>query len=409
MPPCEIGDLSGVPGDGQFTIDRFLACVAMNPRDIDTTRRPVVLIWEVTQACELACKHCRADAEPARHPAELSTREGRALLEDAQEFGKGQLVVLSGGDPLARDDVVDLVDYGTDLGLRMTLTPSGTTSLTRDRVDALADAGLRRIALSLDGATSQSHDAFRQEQGSFESTLRAADAARDAGLPLQINTTVCRDTVDELPAIRESVAELDAVLWSVFFLVPVGRGRVLDPITPERAERVMEWLVDVRDAADFGVKTTEAPHFRRVAMQKASAAPGGGGHSPDGGSRDRSYGGFGRRTGVTAGNGFAFISHVGDVYPSGFLPESAGNVRSRSVVDVYRNAELFESLRAPDALEGKCGACEFRGVCGGSRSRAYAYSGDPLAADPLCAYVPDGYDGPMPARSLDGDPSASAN
>ncbi|ELZ75251.1 coenzyme PQQ synthesis protein E-like protein [Haloferax volcanii DSM 14919] len=363
-----------------------------DPSSIDTSRRPFVLIWEVTQACDLACDHCRADATPARHPDELTTAEGKRLLDQAREFGPGQLVVLSGGDPLARSDLVELVEYGADLGLRMTLTPSGTSSLTPETVADLADAGVRRMALSLDGATAASHDAFRGEDGSFDQTVAAARAAREAGLPLQINTTVCAQTVDELPALCDLVADLGAVLWSVFFLVPVGRGRVLDPISPERAERVMEWLTEVSEDAPFGVKTTEAPHYRRVAIQRrrdASDAP--------------PTDGIGRRLGITAGDGFAFVSHTGDLFPSGFLPATAGNVRDGGLVERYRESDLFRSLRDRDALGGKCGACEFRHVCGGSRSRAYAHTGDPLASDPLCGYVPDGYDGPMPTTRSAGD------
>ncbi|REA02113.1 radical SAM/SPASM domain-containing protein [Haloferax sp. Atlit-6N] len=363
-----------------------------DPSSIDTSRRPFVLIWEVTQACGLACDHCRADATPARHPDELTTAEGTRLLDQAREFGPGQLVVLSGGDPLARSDLVDLVEYGTDLGLRMTLTPSGTSSLTPETVADLADAGVKRMALSLDGATAASHDAFRGEDGSFEQTVAAARAAREAGLPLQINTTVCAETVDELPALCDLVADLGAVLWSVFFLVPVGRGRVLDPISPERAERVMEWLTEVSEEAPFGVKTTEAPHYRRVAIQRrrdASDAP--------------PTDGIGRRLGITAGDGFAFVSHTGELFPSGFLPASAGSVRDGGLVERYRESDLFRSLRDRDALRGKCGACEFRHVCGGSRSRAYAHTGDPLASDPLCGYVPADYDGPMPGTRSAGD------
>jgi radical SAM protein with 4Fe4S-binding SPASM domain len=356
----------------------------VTPRRVDTAERPVVVVWELTQACSLACRHCRADAQEQRHPDELSTTEGRSLLEAAREFGDGQLVVLSGGDPMARVDVVDLVRYGTDLGLRMTLTPSGTERLTRDRLAALADAGLRRVALSLDGATPANHDDFRGEAGSFERTLRAARAADAAGLPLQINTTVCADTVDELPAIRELIEELGVVLWSVFFLVPVGRGAVLDPISPERAEAVMEWLAEVADTASFRLKTTEAPHYRRVRLQRAAGTEGVG--QPAAGPPR-----------VLAGDGFVFVSHRGEIYPSGFLPRSVGNVREVDIVERYREAELFEALRDPDALKGKCGACPFNGVCGGSRSRAYAHTGDPLASDPLCAFVPPGYDGPLPA------------
>jgi len=363
----------------------------MRPTEINTTERPFVLIWEVTQACELACKHCRADARPERHPEELTTDEGKRLLDGARQFGDGQLVVLSGGDPLYRDDTFELIEYGIDRGLEMTLTPSGTSSLTSESVHRFAEAGLRRLALSIDGGSADAHDGFRKETGSFEQTLAVARAARRADLPLQINTTVCAETVDQLPAIRELVADLDAVLWSVFFLVPIGRGRVLDAISPDRAERVMEWLVDVNSEETFGIKTTEAPHYRRVVLQRRQAP--GAGERPTAERMDRG-------TGITAGDGFAFVSHTGDVYPSGFLPRAAGNVRDESVVDIYRSSSLFERLRDADALGGKCGACEYRHVCGGSRSRAFAYTGDPLASDPLCAYVPDGYEGDLPDRTL---------
>ena len=302
----------------------------MRPDDVDTAERPVVLVWEVTRACSLACEHCRAEATPRRHSDELTTAEGEVLLEEAATFGDGQLVVLSGGDPLVRDDLEHLVAYGTDLGLRMTLTPSGTDSLTRERVEALADAGLQRMGLSLDGATPDAHDAFRGERGSFESTLRAARYAADAGLPVQVNTTVCDATVEELPGLRDVVRDLDAVLWSVFFLVAVGRGRLLDPVDPERADRVMDWLDAVRGAEPYAVKTTEAPQYRRVVLQKCRAESAH--RSSSGGEAPAVV--AGRRGGVRAGSGFAFVSHVGDVYPSGFLPESVGNVREESVVDV---------------------------------------------------------------------------
>ncbi|WP_018257754.1 radical SAM protein [Halomicrobium katesii] len=354
-------------------------------RGVDVEERPLVLIWELTQACGLTCKHCRADAQPERHPDELTTVEGKRLLDQAADFGDGQLVVLSGGDPLVRDDVTELVAYGTRQGLGMTLTPSGTESLTPERIEALQDAGLRRMALSLDGGDADSHDAFRGESGSFEATLAAAEAARETDLPLQINTTVCAETIDQLPAIRELVADLGAVMWSVFFLVPVGRGRVLTQIGPDRAERLMAWLHEVSESEPFGLKTTEAPHYRRVTIERER----------DGAAGEND--GLQRRTGIRAGQGFAFVSHTGEMYPSGFLPESAGNVRSQSVVDLYRESALFQRLRDDSALEGKCGACPYRGVCGGSRSRAYAATGDPMGSDPLCSFVPDEYDGPLPA------------
>lgn len=359
-------------------------------RQLDTSQRPFVLIWELTQACGLACDHCRADAQPNRHPEELTTDEGKRLLEDASAFGDGQLVVLSGGDPLVRDDVIELIEYGTSLGLRMTITPSGTQSVTRDRIEEMADAGLRRMALSLDGASAQSHDAFRGESGSFEETIRAIEDARAAGVPVQINTTVCRETVDDLPDIASLISDLGVVMWSVFFLVPVGRGRILEPLAPDEADDVMAWLRKVSESEPFGVKTTEAPQYRRVCLEHQQRDSGGE-------TRDGDHAaGLRRRSGIVAGDGFAFVSHTGEVYPSGFLPKSAGNVRGRPITDIYRNTPLFQSLRDRDQLTGKCGACEYRTVCGGSRSRAYAYTGDPLSSDPLCPHVPAGYDGPLP-------------
>jgi len=364
----------------------------MRPSSVDTDRRPFVLIWELTQACELACDHCRAEAQPERHPDELTTTEGKELLDQAREFGEGQLVVLSGGDPAARPDLVELVEYGSDIGLSMTVTPSGTASLTRDVIDDLADAGIRRMALSLDGGFGLEHDAFRGEDGSFAATLEAASYASEAGIPLQVNSTVCARTVEQLPAIRELVADLGAALWSVFFLVPVGRGKLLDPVSPARAESVMQWLHDVAQQESFGVKTTEAPHYRRVATQQARAVA----EDYDEAPRGQASSGPGRRGGIVAGDGFAFVSHTGEVYPSGFLPKSAGVVPEESIVDVYRDADLFERLRDRSELRGKCGACKFKHVCGGSRSRAFATTGDPFEADPLCPYVPEGYEGPLP-------------
>ena len=365
-------------------------------RGFDSAERPLVLIWELTQACALACDHCRADAKLQRHPDELSTAEGKQLLEDASEFGEGQLVVLSGGDPLIRQDVEELIAYGTELGLRMTITPSGTRSLTPHRIQRLADAGIKRMALSLDGASAEAHDAFRGEEGSFDETVQAIEDAKAAGIPVQINTTVCGQTIGELPAIRELLRELGVVMWSVFFLVPIGRGQILDPIDPEEADAVMAWLNDVSQSEPFGLKTTEAPMYRRVTMQRRETM-----------GEDAGSGSVGprRRGGIVAGDGFAFVSHVGEMYPSGFLPKSAGNVRDQPVTEIYRDAPLFRSLRDRDQLKGKCGACPFKTLCGGSRSRAHAVFGDPLESDPLCPYVPEGYEGPMPWDS--GYPAAS--
>jgi radical SAM protein len=358
---------------------------------IDTEKRPFVLIWEVTQACDLECKHCRADAQPERHPGELNTKEGKELLDEAARFGDGQLIVLSGGDPLLREDLIELIRYGTQKGLRMTLTPSGTSSLTPAVVDELAAAGLKRLAVSLDGPSKENHDSFRGENGSFEQTVAAAEYANDQEIPLQVNTTVTKGTVGDLPEMAALAEELGAVLWSVFFLVPIGRGRILDPISPRKADEVMAWLLEQSETRSFGVKTTEAPHYRRVTIQNRQDDTGALPEDDD----------IGRRTGIRAGDGFAFVSHTGQVFPSGFLPESAGSVRSESIVDLYRHSELFQTLRDEDQFRGKCGSCEFRYVCGGSRSRAYAYTRDPLESDPLCPYVPPGYDGPLPEQRLE--------
>lgn len=345
----------------------------------DTSRRPIVLVWEVSRACELACDHCRAEATPARHPDELTTTEGKRLLEQARGFGEGQIVVFSGGDPLQRPDLVELVDYADELGLRVALTPSGTTALTRGRLAALADAGLGRLALSLDAADPSIHDGYRGEPGVFADTLRAARWTEELGLELQINTTVCRRTVDELPAVRDLVADLDATRWAVFFLVPIGRGRRLEPVSPTRADRVLDWLHDVRETADFAVKTTEAPTFRRVGLQRDGVDPS---------TLDPTRGPPATRPSALAGDGFAFVSHTGELFPSGFLPVPVGDVRETPVGELYRESDLFRRLRDRDALQGDCGACPFRQVCGGSRSRAYARTGDPLASDPLCPYEP---------------------
>lgn len=367
---------------------------------LDTQDRPFIVIWEVTRACQLACAHCRADAVLHRNPLELSTEEGKALLDDLAAYGAPRpIVVLTGGDPFERPDLAELVAHGSAAGLSMALSPSVTPRLTRAVLDELRAAGARAVSLSLDGATAETHDGFRRVAGVFDATLEAAGWVREAGLRLQINSTVTADNVHELPAILERVASFDAALWSVFFLVPTGRGQLLQPADADTIEEVLHWLHDVR--GHVAIKTTEAPHFRRVAIQRArvddvdQAFP----PSP---LRTRLRAETIERLGalagpkrarppldVNAGRGFSFIDHLGLVYPSGFLPVSAGSVRSGAFSDLYRDSALLRSLRDPDRLGGKCGRCEFRHVCGGSRSHAYAVHGDPLAEDPACAYLPD--------------------
>jgi radical SAM protein with 4Fe4S-binding SPASM domain len=339
-------------------------------RDYDRT--PLIATWEVTQACDLECDHCRADAQPDRDPAELSTAEGKALIDQIAAFGHPPpIFVISGGDPLKRPDLDELIEYATDQGLPTAVTPAPTPLLDREVLSTFADLGVKRIALSLDGASPETHDQFRGEEGSFDLIMDRAKLAREEGVGIQINTTVTANTVDELPAIADLVEELGAAMWEVFFLVPIGRGTELEQLAPEETVDVMEFLYERQQEASFRTITVEAPHYRVVADRMARAA-----------------GGEGAHVGSTrAGKGFVFVSHEGEVFPSGFLPLSGGNVTEQSLVDIYRDGALFERLRDDSQLVGSCGTCEHRHVCGGSRSRAYAATGDPLASDPLCPFV----------------------
>ena len=335
-------------------------------------RAPLRVYWELTRACDLACRHCRAEAVKLRHPEELNTGEGLRFLERLAAFGEPKPhLVLTGGDPLKRPDLWVLIDAARSLGLAVSVAPSATPLLRSEEIRRFKEAGVEAISLSLDGSTPARHDAFRGIPGTFERTLEAGRAARHAGLPFQINTLVADETLDDLPAIYLLASELGAARWSLFFLVSVGRGTVLEQITPAEAEAVMRWLVELAGQGSGPiVTTTEAPHFRRVMLQ---------GHRPTA----RGHG-----AGIRDGNGIMFISHTGDVHPSGFLPLSAGNVRADDVVTIYRDSHLFRTLRRVDLFAGRCGRCEFHAQCGGSRARAYAASGDPFGEDPLCPYEP---------------------
>jgi radical SAM protein len=366
----------------------------------DVSERPFIVIWEVTRACQLVCTHCRADAIRTRNPFELTTDEGRRLLDGLASFGKPRpLVVLTGGDPFERPDLPELVAHGTKLGLSMALSPSVTDRLTRDVLVELHDAGAKAISLSLDGASAETHDAFRGFDGVFDDTMEAARMVRDVGYRLQLNTTVTRGNVHELPQILKTVLDLGTSLWSVFFLVPTGRGKLLEALTAAEEEEVLHWLHDV--SALVAIKATEAPHYRRIAIQRAGvdalddAFPVGPLRSRlRQATEDLLTGHEPRRRhprapiDVNSGRGFAFVDHVGIVYPSGFLPVSVGSVRDQSFPEIYRNSPLLQELRDADALGGRCGKCEFRTVCGGSRSHAFATTGDPLAEDPSCLYQP---------------------
>lgn len=348
---------------------------------IDFSRQPFVLAWELTRACNLACIHCRADAQLRRHPGELTTEEAFRLIDDIARFDLPPILILTGGDPLRRPDVIDLIAHATGHGIPVTLTPAGTPLASYNRLAAAKEAGVARIAVSFDGATPETHDAFRRVPGSFGWTLQIVRHAHDLGLPVQIHTTLCRQTLGELPRLADLADELGAVVWAVFCLVPVGRGEILEPLSPAEYEEVFNWLIDRSQTARWNLKLTEGYHLRRVLAQR--------GMGPVSGLGFRESNGIGRAPkAVNAGNGFCFVSHLGEVWPSGFLPLATGNVRTSSIVDLYRNHPIFQALRDPARLKGKCGACRFKLICGGSRSRAFAATGDYLASDPACAYQP---------------------
>ncbi|MUV90749.1 radical SAM protein [Halapricum sp. CBA1109] len=349
--------------DGSDSTDGGHPGGSPDPRSFD--RSPLVVTWESTQACDLTCDHCRAEAQTERDPGELSTADAKDLVDQVASFGHPPPVfVVSGGDPLQRPDIFEILSYAVDSGLPTAVTPAPTENLTPEVVSRFADIGVHRMALSLDGPDPETHDGFRGEAGSYESVTRAAEWAEEFGLGIQINTTVTARTAQYLPAIADRVADLGATMWEVFFLVPVGRGEDLTALSPAAADEALAWLFHRGQEAPYRVITVEAPQYRRVARQEAGS--------------DVTVGS------TRAGSGFVFVSHRGEVYPSGFLPLSSGRVPEQSLVDIYRSDPLFERLRDPDGFADPCGSCPYRDVCGGSRSRAFATTGDPLAADPLC-------------------------
>lgn len=328
----------------------------------DFSKAPITVAWEITRACPLKCLHCRADAQHRRDPGELTTEEGVDLINQAAEMGV-KVFVITGGDPLARPDVWELIAASAASGMHTGFSPSVTPRLTEEALARAVESGAASIHLSLDGARAETHDGFRGVKGAFDRTLEAIDRITRLDARMQIGTSVNRRTLGDL---HDIVPLLDGKvdLWSVFFHVPTGRGDLADLLTPEEHEEVLTWLATTE--FPFPVRTTAAPAFRRVLVQTGQ---------PPG-------------PGVNDGNGFCFVSHVGEVCPSGFLQLPAGTVREASLAHWYRDSELFRSLRDPELLEGKCGRCNFKTLCGGSRARAWAMTGDPLASDPTCAYEP---------------------
>jgi radical SAM protein len=355
--------------------------------EADFDKSPFTIAWEITRACAYACVHCRADAQHVRDPGELSTEEAKRLVDRIKEFGS-PILIFTGGDPMMRPDLFELIEYATKKGLRCSLTPTATKLPTKERLQKAMDAGIKRIALSLDAPTAAVHDDFRKVPGSWDRTMDILRTALSIGLSAQINTTVSKHNLDILPDMVKFVKEVGAVQWSVFFLVPTGRAHAEAMISAEEHERVFNWLYELSRKGDFDIKATAAPMYRRVAIERKRAEKG---------SIDSTFQGAGFQyadglnrpvKGVNDGRGFLFVSHTGDIMPSGFFPLAAGNVKKDDIVDIYRDSKLFRELRDPSLLKGRCGICEYKVVCGGQRGRAWAMTGDYLETDPACVYVP---------------------
>jgi AdoMet-dependent heme synthase len=347
----------------------------------DYSMNPALVYWEMTRACSLACRHCRAEAVSTPHERELSHIESKSLLLQIAGFNKPlPHLILTGGDPLERSDLYDLIEEARRLQLTVSITPSATANLTPNVLAKLKEHKIESIGLSLDGSNAARHEAIRGVDGCFDRTISAGRAASDLGIPIQVNTLVSQETADDLPQIYELLKTFQIMRWSLFFLISVGRGKMLEPLTPGQGEECMNWVFDLSEAAPFQIKTTEAPSFRRVALNRTKED----GRLSHEIKQSPVYGGFGIRD----GNGIVFVSSQGYIYPSGFLPLIAGNVRTDHLVDIYRHSRLFCVLHSSAQFKGKCGRCEYGEICGGSRARAFALTDDPLASDPFCPYEP---------------------
>ena len=369
----------------------------MNPGNFDFNQRPFLVIWETTHACDLECLHCRASAEPDPDPNELTHEEGLRLIREVKDMGT-PILIFSGGDPLKRKDLSTLIRYAKSLGLRTGAIPAVTPLLTREKIQELKETGLDQIAFSLDAANAEDHDAFRKVAGVFKRTLESIAIAKELGLAVQINSLVNVHNSEQLDALIALIEPLGIVFWEVFFLVPTGRGKELPLLTAQKFDEAFEKIYQLSQRVKAIIKVTEAPHYRKFYIEKELAKQG---ITPESLSQEDvdmpafltqacgPRGSIGNAPmGVNSGKGFIFVSHLGEVFPSGFLPLLAGNIRERSLAEIYRNAPLLKELRDPSLLKGRCGLCPYRGICGGSRSRAYALRGDPLEEDDGCSYQP---------------------
>ncbi len=343
---------------------------------------PMLVFYELTQACDLACLHCRACAQKLRDPNELGTAQSQALIDQLGQFPDPPMLILTGGDPLKREDIYALIEYAVASGIDVSITPSATPLLNRDSIRRLRDAGISRMAISVDGADATTHDTNRGVAGSFEHSLSVLRMARELGVETQINTTLTPANIDQIESMGELFGKLDIALWSVFFLIPVGRATEMARLNADQCEAAFIRLHAQARSQPFMVKTTEAPHYRRYVIQNTAK------------QSETTPRGF-IPAGVNDGKGVMFVSHTGKIFPTGFLPIHSGTFPEESIVDVYQNSPTFRMLRDSDQLQGKCGECEFRNVCGGSRARAFGVTGSPMAAEPDCNYIPPAYQGPL--------------
>ncbi len=339
-----------------------------------------LVAWEVTRRCNLSCRHCRAAANKGPYPGELSTEKCLRVIDEIAETGS-PIVILTGGDPMMRENIYDIARYGTEKGLKMVMSPCGTL-LDDENARRLKEAGIDRISLSIDGATAGTHDDFRRVDGAFDEAMKGIAAAKKAGIEFQINTTVTKLNIAELPGILQLAIDLGAVAFHPFLLVPTGRGKELadQELSPAQYEETLNWVYDQRSKLPLNFKPTCAPHYYRILRQRAHAA----------GERVtvKSHGMDAVSKGCLGGQGFCFISYRGEARICGFLDVSCGDLKEQSFGDVWRNSPVFRQMRDLDSYHGRCGYCEYRRFCGGCRARAYEVTGDYLAEEPFCVYQP---------------------
>lgn len=341
---------------------------------------PRLVAWEVTRSCNLNCIHCRASSEKGPYQGELNTRKSIEILDQIARTGS-PIIILSGGEPLLRPDIFELAEYGTGLGLRMVMGTNGTL-LTSSVIEKIKSSGIQRISISLDGADSQSHDQFRKVKGAFDASLRGIALLKEAGIEFQINTTVTRHNLNQVSGILDKAIELGAVAHHIFLLVPTGRARdmINQEIDAHEYEKLLHWFYTMRDRTPLHLKATCAPHYYRILRQEA--------HSKGEKVDFHTYGLDAVTRGCLGGISFCFISHDGIVQPCGYLELTCGDLKEASFDSIWKGSKIFGRLRDFSEYKGKCGICEYKRVCGGCRARAFEATGDYMAEEPLCIYVP---------------------